>query len=190
MPKPTPPLFGRDAFLYRPLSTKTFHPWLIPLLLCLCFLPAASPALAHRVLVYAYAEGDAIHIESKFVGSGAVQQGLVQVLDQQTAKVLLTGTTDVQGKCSFKIPPEAAAQRLDLLVVVEASMGHRGEWQMKAQSYLPGAETTPGAAAPAAPGPAANVAPASAAPVTSPPAVPAEIIAPAMDRQMLRGNLK
>jgi len=42
------------------------------------------------------------------------------------------------------------AQKMDLNIVVEAAMGHRGEWLLKANSYLPGA--TPGkAAAPAAP---------------------------------------
>jgi len=163
---------------------KICYPWLIPILLCLCFLTPASPALAHRVLVFAYAEGDTIHTESKFVGSGAVQQGQVQILDQKTGKVFLTGTTDDQGKFSFKIPPEAAAQRLDLLVVVEASMGHRGEWQMKAESYLPTAETAAGAA-PIAPGSAAAVAPAPEASTTPTPPVPPEIRAPAVDRQML-----
>ncbi len=191
MPKQTPPILGSDSYLYCPLSAKTFYRWLIPLplILCLCLLTLASPALAHRVLVYAYAEGDAIHIESKFVGSGAVQQGQVQILDQKTGKILLTGTTDDQGKCSFKIPPEAAAQRLDLLVVVEASMGHRGEWQMKAQSYLPGAETAVGATVPVAPDPTATVAPTSAAPATATPVAPPEISAPAVDRQMIEETL-
>ncbi len=189
MPKQTPPIFASDSFLYRPISAKTSHPWLIPIMLCLCLLTLASPALAHRVLVFAYAEGDTIHTESKFVGSGAVQQGKVQILDQKTGKVLLTGTTDDQGKFSFKIPPEAAAQRLDLLVVVEASMGHRGEWQMKAHSYLPGAETAAGAATPVAPSPAAAGAPTSEAPATPTPLAPPDIRAPAVDRQMLEETL-
>lgn len=163
-------------------QTKTaFSPWLVPVLICLCLVTVASPALAHRVLVFAHAEGDTIHTESKFVGSGAVQQGQVQILDQNTGKVLLTGTTDDLGKFSFKIPPEAAAQRLDLLIVVEASMGHRGEWQMKAQSYLPGAETAAGTAAPIAPSPAA--------PVTSTPATAPGTMATAVDRQMLEETL-
>lgn len=212
MHKQTPPTIAGDYFLYGPLSAgggrlrmrdgakiiadsghrhprKTFYPWLIPIMLCLCLLTAASPALAHRVLVFAYAEGDTIHTESKFVGSGAVQQGQVQILDQKTGRVLLTGTTDEQGKFSFKIPPEAAAQRLDLLVVVEASMGHRGEWQMKAESYLPTPETPAGAAAPVVPGPAAAAAPTSEAPVTSTSASPPEMMAPAADRQMLEETL-
>ena len=188
MHKQTPPTFISDACLYLAISAageklkmrddieiivenghrdpwKTFYPWFVPIILCLCLLTLASPALAHRVLVYAYAEGDTIHAESKFVGSGAVQQGQVQILDQKTGKLLLSGTTNDQGKFSFKIPYEATAQRLDLLVVVEASMGHRGEWQLKAESYLPGVQTV---ASPAASVVASPTALATQTPVASP----------------------
>lgn len=117
-----------------------------------------TPALAHRVLVFAYAEGDTIHTESKFIPDTPVRQGKVQVLDQKTGKELLTGKTDDQGKFSFKIPAEAATQKMDLNIVVEAAMGHRGSWLLKAGSYLSGA--TPGkAAAPAPASPAAPAAP-------------------------------
>ena len=108
-----------------------------------------TPALAHRVLVFAYAEGDTIHTESKFIPNDPVRQGKILVMDKKTGKVLLTGKTDDQGKFSFKIPAEAVAQKMDLLIVVEAAMGHRGEWLLKADSYLTGA--TPGKAATPAP---------------------------------------
>jgi len=122
-----------------------------------------TPALAHRVLVFAYAEGDTIHTESKFIPDTPVRQGNVQVLDQKTGKVLLTGQTDDQGKFSFKIPAAAAAQKLDLNIVVEAAMGHRGAWLLKADSYLTGASPG-GPAAPAKPGPAST--PSASAPGT------------------------
>jgi nickel transport protein len=116
-------------------------------ILCCCLLLTAKPAMAHRVLVFAYAEGDTIHTESKFIPDTPVQQGKIEVMDKATGKVLLTGTTDKQGKFSFKIPEEAKAQKMDLLIVAEAAMGHRGEWLLKAGSFLPGVEKT--AAAPA-----------------------------------------
>ena len=106
-------------------------------MLGLFLLTMATPALAHRVLVYAFAEGDTIHTESKFVGSGPVQKGDVKVQDRKDGKVLLTGTTDEKGKFSFKIPPEAVSERSDLLIIVGASLGHQGEWLLKADSYLP-----------------------------------------------------
>lgn len=111
-----------------------------------------TPALAHRILVFAYAEGDTIHTESKFIPDTPVRQGKILVLDQKTGKELLTGQTDDQGKLSFKIPAAAAAQKLDLNIVVEAAMGHRGSWLLKADSYLTGA--TPGKATAPVPVPA------------------------------------
>jgi len=120
----------------------------VVLILALGF--CATPALAHRVLIYAYAEGDTIFTESKFIPDTPVRQGKILVIDKKTDKVLLTGQTDDQGKFSFKIPAEAVAQKMDLNIVVEAAMGHRGEWLLKANSYLPGA-TPAKAAAPAAP---------------------------------------
>jgi nickel transport protein len=113
---------------------------------------AATPALAHRVLVFAYAEGDTIHTESKFVPDTPVRQGKVLVLDAKTGKELLTGQTDDKGKFSFKIPAAAAAEKMDLKIVVDAAMGHRGEWLLKADSYLSGAPRLP-TLSPVAPAP-------------------------------------
>jgi nickel transport protein len=156
--------------------------YVIATILCLCLLTVATPAQAHRVLVFAFAEGDTIHTESKFVGSGAVQKGQVLVQDKKTGQTLLTGTTDDQGKFSFKIPPEAAAQRMDLLIVSEATMGHKGEWLLKAESYLPGAQkastaTAPGASTPATPAP------------STPPPVASGFKATSVDQQALETAL-
>ena len=156
--------------------------YLIAAILCLCLLTLATPALAHRVLVFAFAEGDTIHTESKFVGSGAVQKGQVLVQDKKTGQTLLTGTTDDQGKFSFKIPPEATAEKLDLLIVTEAAMGHKGEWLLKADSYLPGGKSTTAAAAPGVSTPAAP------APSTSPP-VASGAKAANVDQQALEAAL-
>jgi nickel transport protein len=135
--------------------------WLQGILVILVLAVYTTPALAHRVIVFAYAEGDTINTESKFVPDTPVRQGKIEVMDKKTGKVLLTGQTDDQGKFSFKIPAAAVAQKLDLEIVVEAAMGHRGAWLLKAASYLPGA--VPGkAAAPAAPTPVSATTPAAA----------------------------
>jgi len=128
------------------------------ILLILIICAFTTPALAHRVLVFAFAEGDTIHTESKFIPDTPVRQGKILVMDKKTDQVLLTGQTDDQGKFAFKIPAAAAAQKLDLLIVVEASMGHRGEWLLKADSYLTGA-TPKGPAAPAPVSPTGPVTP-------------------------------
>jgi nickel transport protein len=128
-------------------------------LVILSLLAFTPPALAHRVLVFAYAEGDTIHTESKFVPDTPVRQGEIQVLDQKTGKVLLSGKSDDRGKFSFKIPSEAAAQKMDLKIVIVAAMGHQGEWLLKASSYLPGAKQESAAVTSAAPPPVAPQSP-------------------------------
>jgi nickel transport protein len=154
--------------------------------LLLTFGICSTPALAHRVLVFAYAEGDTIHVEGKFVPNTPVRQGEVQVLDQKTGKVLLTGKTDNQGKFSFKIPAAAAAQKLDLKIVMVAAMGHQGEWLLKAKSYLPGAKGT--STAPAPPSPPAAASPSPAAPgaksTTVDSRVLEEVVNKALERQL------
>jgi nickel transport protein len=145
----------------RSKSSQCVHRYLrgqVAAMVCLGLISLASPALAHRVLVFAFAQGDTIHTESTFVGSGAVQKGEVQVQDKATGKVLVTGTTDEKGKFAFKIPPEAASGRLDLLIIVGASLGHQGEWLLKADSYLPKTAKT-AASATVAPSPLALVTP-------------------------------
>jgi nickel transport protein len=145
----------------------------------------ATPALAHRVLVFAHVEGDTIHTESKFVPNTPVRQGEIQVLEQKTGKVLLSGKTDDRGKFSFKIPSEAAAQKMDLKIVAAAALGHQGEWLLKAPSYLPGAKAAT-AAPSAAPAPAST--PTPAAPGTKTAAVDPqlleEVVNKALERQL------
>lgn len=146
-----------------------------------------SPALAHRVLVFAFAAGDAIQVEAKFVPDTPVRQGTVRVLEATEGRELVAGTTDAQGKFSFPIPAEAREKRLNLRIVVEAAMGHRGEWLLKADAYLPPAA----AAGQAPPTPAAGItatAPA-AAPAPGPPAArpaPAALNAEALEAALNR----
>jgi len=159
--------------------------WVLSTFFLLAFGIFSTPALAHRVLVFAYAEGDTIHTESKFVPDTPVRQGQIQVIDKKTDQVLLTGKTNDQGKFSFKIPEAAAAQKMDLRIVAEAAMGHQGEWLLKASSYLPGAKA--GTAAPSSGGsPAA--APVPAAPETKAaevdPRLLEEVVNKAVKRQL------
>jgi nickel transport protein len=127
--------------------------WLQGLLLVGMVFAFSTPALAHRVLVFAYAEGDTIHTESKFVPDTPVRAGKVMVMDAKTGQELLTGQSDALGKFSFKIPAQAAAQRMDLKIVAEAAMGHRGEWLLKADNYLSGDKSASPASPKAAPAP-------------------------------------
>jgi nickel transport protein len=106
------------------------------LVLAVSFL-LAGPALAHRVNIFAWAEGGTIHTESGFPGGTPVHGGTVKVTDAETGAVILEGTTDDQGRYSFTLPDEVRQAAPDLRIVIEAGMGHRGEWPMAGQEYAP-----------------------------------------------------
>lgn len=169
------------GFRFRVYGTKLLSLRFQGVLLLLVLVVFSTPALAHRVLVFAYAEGDTIHTESKFIPDTPVRQGKILVLDAKSGKELLTGLTDDKGKFSFQVPAEAAAEKMNLKIVTEAAMGHRGEWLLKADSYLPGAITAAGST------PSPVAAPVPAAPPTS--AATPEAKAAGLDQQALEAAL-
>ena len=98
---------------HRYISGRNF---ILGLLAFMVLLLSAPSAWAHRVLVFAYAEGNNLFIESKLVPDTPVKEGKVIISDKQSGQVLATGQTDAQGKFSCPIPAEAAAKRADLLI--------------------------------------------------------------------------
>ncbi len=85
-----------------------------------------EPASAHRVNVFAWVEGDTIHVQSKFAGGKRVKAAKIVVLDPQ-GNELLSGITNEQGEFSFPIP-----MRTDLKIVLIAGQGHQAEWTIPA----------------------------------------------------------
>src|SRR5210317_411781 len=79
-------------------------------------------ALAHRVNVFAWAEGDIVYVECKFSGGKKITGGSIIVSDPSGVE-LLTGRTNDQGEFSFKRP-----QPTELKIILQAGMGHRAEW--------------------------------------------------------------
>ena len=113
---------------------------LLMVVFSLTLLFAGAPgAHAHRVYLYAWVEGDTVYTESYFGSKKKVRGGLVQVYDPAGNK-LLEGRTNNEGMFSFGIP-----QKTDLRIVVEASMGHKGEYTLKAEEFadVPGEELLP-----------------------------------------------
>ncbi len=104
--------------------------WTLPLMV--------NSALAHRVSVFAWVDGDTINVESRFSGGKKVNGGKVAVMDPQGVE-LLSGSTNERGEFSFNIPMVS-----DLRVIVVAGQGHRGEWTVR-KTELQGAaaETKP-----------------------------------------------
>jgi nickel transport protein len=83
-----------------------------------------GPALAHKVMIFAWVEGDTVFTESKFSGGKKVIHAPVVIFDKD-GKKLLEGKTDNKGEFSFKIPKVT-----DLKIVLNAAMGHKAEWMI------------------------------------------------------------
>jgi len=82
------------------------------------------PVLAHKVIIFAWVEGDTVFTESKFSGGKEATGAQVLVFDRE-GKLLLEGKTNNKGEFSFKIP-----KITDLRIVLNAAMGHKAEWRI------------------------------------------------------------
>lgn len=100
----------------------------------LCLL--SSVCLAHKVRIFAYAEGNIIVGETAFSGGRAAKNSEIIVQDAASARTLLTCRTDDQGQFRFPIPEKAVHDHLDLRIIINVGEGHRGEWLLKAEEYL------------------------------------------------------
>lgn len=84
----------------------------------------AGIAQAHRVNVFAWAEGDMVYVESRFSGGKRISAGKIIVTDSRGVE-LLAGQTNSQGEFSFKRP-----QPTELNIILDAGMGHRAQWTL------------------------------------------------------------
>jgi len=109
------------------------------------FMAMPATALAHKVSIFAWVEGDMVHTVSKFSGGVKVKKGLVTVYDSN-GKKLLDGRTDDQGEFSFRIPQKTA-----LRVELAAGPGHKGYWDVPLEEIAGTAEPAAAAAAQNAP---------------------------------------
>jgi len=105
-------------------------------LLAAVFCLLSSPALAHKVRIFAYAEGNTIIGETAFSGGGAPRESEIIVQNAANSETLHTCRTDEQGYFSFSIPSHARRDHLDLRIIINVGEGHRGEWLLKAEEYL------------------------------------------------------
>lgn len=93
------------------------------------------PALAHRVNVFAYAEGDKVFVECSYSKSKKVNGGAITVSDAGTGEALLTGKTDAEGLFSFTVPDAAKKRGADLKITLVAGEGHQNDWLVAAREY-------------------------------------------------------
>ncbi len=116
-------------------------------LLAVLYLTMTAPwALAHKVLLSAYVEGDSVFVEGGFSDGTPCKNAGIEVFDP-SGKKLLEGKTNEDGEFSFKPP-----QKTDLKLVLNAGMGHRGEYTVPAdelQGVVVGNQATKTEAMPA-----------------------------------------
>ena len=112
------------------------------LLICALLLLGNTSAQAHKVTIFAWAEGDRVYTESKFSGGKRVNGGTVSVLDLE-GNQLLEGQTDANGEFSFQTPAADG-----LILILNAGMGHRNSWTLSAADLgVPGVDSVATAAA-------------------------------------------
>jgi len=85
----------------------------------------STAAQAHKVNLFAYAEGGKIYTESYFPDGKKVEGGKIMVYDSRN-NLILEGVTDSEGLFSFDIP-----KLDDLNIVINASMGHKNSFKLK-----------------------------------------------------------
>ena len=81
---------------------------------------------AHRINLFAWVEGDSIHVESKFSSGKNVKAGKIIVTDPQ-GNTLVKGITNAQGEYTFKVP-----KKTELKIIISTGTGHRAEWLIPA----------------------------------------------------------
>ena len=82
---------------------------------------------AHKVIIFAYVEGDIVYTESYFSDGKKCMNSKIEVFNNRGDK-LLEGLTNGEGEFSFEVPPEDG----DLKIVLTAGMGHRAEYSISA----------------------------------------------------------
>jgi len=107
-------------------------------LLLVFALLTSGPALAHRVNIFAYVEGNEIVAECSYSKSKRVRHGTIEVRDAVTGQTLLQGTTDEEGLFRFPVPDQARKTGADLRILLQAGEGHQNEWIVEAAEFMEG----------------------------------------------------
>ena len=107
------------------------HRYVFPVLAALLLLAVGvGTAQAHRVMIFAWIEGNIVHTQSKFPGDRAVSKGDITVRDRDGLP-LLNGQTDDKGAFSFGLDQITRPGPLE--IVVSAGMGHQASWTLTAE---------------------------------------------------------
>lgn len=116
----------------------------------------ATSALAHKVNVFAYLEGDRVYVQGYFLDGKKAKNSKVTVYDSGD-KPVVEGLTNEEGEFTFPLPAKQ-----DIRIVLNAGEGHQAEYRFTAAEIA-------GVLSDAVPQQSGNIAAANAAaPETSP----------------------
>jgi nickel transport protein len=105
------------------------------LLLILILLPISAEA--HKIRVFAYAEGDTIKGETSFNGGKPAKNIEILVTNSTSEETILTTRTNDQGEFTFTLSEAVKKAQNDILIIANAGEGHRNTWLLQAADYLP-----------------------------------------------------
>ena len=90
-----------------------------------------SSCLAHKISAFVDVEGNKVTVFSYFSDGTPVKNGKIEVYEEKTNKLILSGETNKEGKFTFTLP-----KRIDYKIIVIAELGHVAVAHIKA-SELP-----------------------------------------------------
>ncbi|SIN71082.1 hypothetical protein [Halodesulfovibrio marinisediminis] len=94
-----------------------------------------TSALAHRVNVFAWVEGNMVHSESFFSSGNRAQKSAITATDKKTGKVIAKGTTNNNGEWSFTLPADAIQSKDPIVIALDAGQGHAGSWTLETEDF-------------------------------------------------------
>ncbi|MFV0349250.1 MAG: hypothetical protein ACK5JO_11735 [Halodesulfovibrio sp.] len=106
---------------------------------------AASAAYAHRVNIFAWAEGTTIHTEATFSSGNKAQKSHVTATNKATGALLAEGDTGADGIWSFTLSKDVLSSKPDILLTLNAGEGHANTWTIAAAEYAGAATEAPAA---------------------------------------------
>jgi len=111
-------------------SARRLKPLAAGLLLGLALV--SLPVLAHKLQVFAFAEGAQIQGSAYFAGGAKASGARIRIQDT-TGKTLAELTPDAEGAFSYQ-----ATSPTDHIVIAESGDGHRAEWRVTADELAGG----------------------------------------------------
>ncbi|SMC23903.1 nickel transport protein [Desulfacinum hydrothermale DSM 13146] len=94
------------------------------------FFILSGSAWAHKVSVFAYAEGGKIYVEGYFSDGTPTAHAKVRVADE-AGKPVVQGQMDKEGHFQFSAPSSPC----DLSIELDASLGHRARYLLKKEDW-------------------------------------------------------